>query len=63
VQLDVAARQEARLNNHAVYTSEWGTDTLEFYPESVHADPWLPAVERQSSSVLLTVACLIALAN
>jgi len=63
VQLDVPARQEARLNNHAVYTSEWGTDTLEFYPEPVHVDAWLPAAERQSSSALLTVACLIALAN
>ncbi len=63
MQLDVAARQGARLNNHAVYTSEWGTDTLEFYPEPVHADAWLPAVERQSSSALLTVAYLIALAN
>jgi len=31
--------------------------------ESVYVDLWLPAVERQSSSVLLTVACLIALAN
>jgi len=63
VQLHVPAPQEARRNNHGMGTSVWGTDTGKFYSESVHVDLWLPAVERQSSSVLLTVACLIALAN
>ena len=47
-------------------TSEWGTDTGKFYPEPVRlvrTGAGLAAVERQSSSALLTVAYPIALAN
>ena len=51
VQLDVTPRQEARLNNHGMDTSPWRTDTREFYRESVHANAWLPAVERPHSKV------------